>query len=110
VRLKPVKHNSKTSARAKPDGFTGMKGLIWSLALKLKMAGFYEKLWNPINYGIIGGIGVVINYIVNIELMLYMPWFISNGLAILTAFVWNWANSVGPLGHYWGFPRRAESK
>ena len=90
----------------KPDDFTAIRGLIWRAANRIKLGSLYVRLWNPVNYAIVGGIGVIINYIVNGVMLSYLAWYFSNALAILTAFVWNWANSVGPLGHYWGFPQK----
>lgn len=92
----------------KPADFTGIRALIWKAADKIKLGSIYAKLWNPINYMIVGSIGVGINFAVNAFLLSYLFWVFSNALAILTAFVWNWANSVGPFGHYWGFPRKEE--
>ena len=108
IRLKPKQH--QVSSQARPEGFTGIRGLIWRAASKIRLGSLYQKLWNPVNYMIVGGIGVGINFLVNAVLLNYLFWMISNFLAILIAFVWNWANSVGPLGHYWGFPRKEETE
>jgi putative flippase GtrA len=69
----------------------------------------YLELWNPANYAIVGGIGVIINYAVwalLLHFLPWLPWFLNNALAILTAWSWNWANSVGPWGWIWGFKKR----
>lgn len=92
----------------KPGEFTGMRALIWKAANKLNLSSLYVRLWNPVNYALIGGLGMGINYLINAIFLNYMPWYFSNCLAILTAWSWNWANSVGPAGHYWGFPTKEE--
>lgn len=64
----------------------------------------YVRFWNPVNYAIVGGFGVIINYVVwALTLSAGLPWFLNNALAILAAWSWNWANSVGPAGYLWGF-------
>ena len=73
---------------------------------KRNLGGFYKRFWNPINYGIVGGIGVAINYLVFALVISSFPWWITNALAILTAWTWNWSMSVGPLGYLWGFKKR----
>jgi len=75
---------------------------------KRNLGEFYKKFWNPINYAIIGGIGVGINYLVFVLLISSFPWYITNALAILTAWTWNWSMSVGPLGYLWGFGKPAK--
>lgn len=98
-----------------PEDFTHIRGLIINLVKTVggrkygdDLAEFYMKLWNPINYALIGGIGVIINYLVWLLLIKLggLPWFFINGLAIIIAWSWNWANSVGPLGWAWGFKQR----
>jgi len=37
-----------------------------------------------------------------------LPLWIANLVAILIAWTWNWANSVGPLGFLWGFKEKGE--
>lgn len=66
----------------------------------------YLQFWNPVNYALVGGIGVAINFIVWALLIGRLPWFLTNALAIITAWSWNWAMSVGPLGWIWGFRKR----
>jgi len=98
-----------------PKDFTHIRGFIYSLAKALGgrkygsgLAKLYLRLWNPINYAMIGGIGVLINYLVWFLLISFggLPWFLINALAIIIAWSWNWANSVGPLGWVWGFRER----
>jgi len=74
-----------------------------------KLAALYARLANPVNYGIIGGIGVGINYLVFLLLIGRLPWWFTNFLAILAAWSWNWSMSVGPFGWLWGFKKRTES-
>ena len=65
----------------------------------------YQQFWNPLNYAIIGGIGVAFNYLIFALLINLFPWWITNICAILTAWLWNWSMSVGPLGYLWGFKK-----
>jgi len=53
-------------------------------------------------YIIICGIGVLINMFVIHLLINYFPLWISNFFAILTAFLWNYINTLGKLRKYWG--------
>lgn len=101
----------KKSKPKMPQTFTPLMKLIFNGLLKIPylgdfLAGIYVKAWNPINYAIIGGIGVLINMILMGSTLQYMPWFISNALAIGCAWLWNWINAVGPLCHHWGFKRQ----
>jgi len=98
-----------------PKDFTHIRGLIYGLAKTLggkkygpNLANLYLQFWNPINYALIGGVGIIINYLVWLLFVSFgsLPWFFINALAIITAWSWNWANSVGPLGWLWGFKGR----
>ena len=86
--------------------------LCITLDLKLMKKGeflttLYKRLWNPVNYAIVGGIGVLINFLVWIILLkMGFQWWITNIAAILFAWIWNWSNSVGPFGYLWGFAKR----
>lgn len=71
-----------------------------------RLVHLYVQFWNPINYAVVGGIGVIINFGLWFMLSTTFPWWIVNALAILCAWSWNWANSVGPLGFLWGFKKR----
>lgn len=83
--------------------------LVDSKVLKKQwLAKTYARLWNPINYLVVGGIGTIINFLVWFILGNMFAWWITNTLAILTAFLWNWSNSVGPFGWVWGFKKREE--
>lgn len=66
----------------------------------------YIKFSNPLNYAMVGFIGVLINYLVNGLLIGSLTWWVSNALAIMGAWVWNWSQSVGPFGWIWGFKGR----
>lgn len=68
----------------------------------------YERFWNPINYAIIGGIGVLINYMVWSAFVNVYDWWFTNALAIISAWLWNWSMSVGPFGYLWGFTQQKE--
>jgi len=70
----------------------------------------YLKGSNPFNYAVVGFIGVLINYLVNGLLIGSLTWWGSNALAILTAWLWNWSQSVGPFGWIWGFKKRLKKK
>ena len=72
-----------------------------------RLADLYKRMWNPINYALIGGVGVGINYLIFALLIGMMPWFFTNIIAIICAWSWNWANSVGPLGFLWGFSKKS---
>lgn len=86
-----------------------IKGFIESLLKGPKnkwILDLYVRFWNPVNYAIVGGFGVIINYVVWAGLMIIgWPWFVINALAILAAWSWNWSNSVGPFGYLWGFQK-----
>lgn len=95
--------------------------LFWSAEVKKllikinpRLGDAYDVAWNPINYGIIGGIGVIINYAVQFALMSFMPWYVTNALAIICAWVWNWQNATGAWAYRWGFreapPPKTETK
>lgn len=62
----------------------------------------YLKYMSLINYAVVAGIGVIINMIVIYSLIAIFPLFMANGIAILTAFLWNWSLSVGSFGHFMG--------
>lgn len=74
-----------------------------------RLVHLYAQFWNPINYAVVGGIGVIINFTVWLMLSTIFPWWIVNTLAILCAWSWNWANSVGPLGYLWGFKKQNDN-
>jgi len=78
---------------------------ISKLAYKLnpKIGKLYDNLWNPINYALVGGIGVLINYLIWFFLQASFPWWITNAFAIGSAWLFNWSMSVGPFGWLWGF-------
>jgi putative flippase GtrA len=60
----------------------------------------YLKYLNLFNYAIVCGIGVLINMtIITTVFNMTGELMVSNALAILTAFLWNWSFSVGPFGH-----------
>ena len=73
------------------------------------MARQYVKFWNPVNYAIIGGIGVIINFILFAATIKIMPWYFCNIISIGSAWMWNWSNSVGPLGVHWGFKKNEKN-
>jgi hypothetical protein len=103
----------KKEKKVAPKKFTKLQVMIFELLLyldiprfpKLSVADFYLKQWNFINYCIIGGIGVLINYFVFFCFIGTLPWFVTNVIAILSAMTWNWINSVGSLCVYWGYTK-----
>ena len=78
--------------------------------LHSKIGNLYDKFWNPINYAIIGGIGVAINYAVWVALQNIFVWWMTNAFAIIVAWSWNWSMSVGPFGWLWGFKKKKEKQ
>lgn len=73
-----------------------------------RLAAFYARISNPLNYALVGGIGVGINFLVFLLLIGWLPWWVTNFIAILAAWSWNWSQSVGPFGWIWGFKKRPE--
>lgn len=93
-----------------PKNFTRLQREIFNLLLYVSfknwsLADLYAKQWNFINYAIIGGIGVGINFLINWSLLPTLPWYVANMIAILGAMLWNWMNSVGALCEYWGYTK-----
>lgn len=114
--MKRGKAASNAKKAGSPD-LNYMARYIWLLFLKIDVRFFdkptfsrlYLRLLNPFNYALVGGIGVFINYGVwsgLLWLVPWLPWWLINALAIIIAWSWNWANSVGPLGWFWGFKKR----
>lgn len=89
----------KTVVQVIHDGLTRLPRYGW------KIADFYLRIFSWVNYALVALVGVGINFLVNAILLFYMPWYFSNLVAIMTAWSWNWANSVGPLGYLWGFAK-----
>lgn len=113
--LKVVK--GPAAAKSSPgDDLQYIPRYIWRLSCEIDarlgrhiFSRLYIRLLSPFNYALVGGIGVLINYFVWSFLlwaMPWLPWFFINGLAIIVAWSWNWANSVGPWGWFWGFRKR----
>jgi hypothetical protein len=104
----------KTKNKEAPENFTRLQKEIFKLLLYFSfdwrgksygLADLYKSQWNIINYFIIGGIGVLINYAVNFSFINSLGFVISNALAIGVAMTWNWINSVGALCEYWGYTK-----
>ena len=93
----------------KPKDFLYMREIIFNLALRFNLENYYVKFWRFINYGVVCGIGVLINYLVMALTLPHMFWIFSNALAIISAWMWNYFNSVGRFGYWWGF-NNGESK
>ena len=75
-----------------------------------KIGDLYDNFWNPINYIIVCGIGVLVNMSVLLPLSNLFPLWLANLFAIGTAVCWNWANTVGTFGWLWGFKEKKEKK
>jgi len=73
-----------------------------------KLAALYARVSNPLNYAMVGGIGVGVNFLVFLLLIGWLPWWFTNIIAIGTAWLWNWSQSVGPFGWFWGFKSRSK--
>ena len=73
-----------------------------------RLSKLYLKSFSLINYMAVCGTGVLINMkVIGIFFNLGFGLYISNMLAILSAFTWNWMFSVGPLGYLFGLsPKR----
>lgn len=69
-------------------------------------ADLYIRYLSLFNYAIVAGIGVIINMFVLYSFVSIFPLWMANGLAILTAFLWNWTFSVGFCGWVFGFSER----
>lgn len=85
-----------------------MQKLIHKAFLYFKLEQLYGKYWNPINYAIVGGIGVLINVALMNFTITFMYWLSADLLSIVAAWIWNWSQSVGPFGHYWGFDKHGK--
>ena len=92
------------------SNFKYMSFYISKVARRLdpKVGDLYVKFWNPINYVIICGTGVLINMSVLLPLSNLFPLWLANLFAIGTAVCWNWANTVGTFGWLWGFKEKKE--
>lgn len=53
---------------------------------------------------------MAINYAIFLLALPYIPWFISNALAIAVSTFWNYLNDVGAWAHFWGFKLEAQEK
>jgi hypothetical protein len=100
---KNVKRKSKMIFKAP------MQKLIHKAFLYFKVEQIYERYWNPINYAVIGGIGVLINMALMNFTITFMNWLFADLISILVAWSWNWSQSVGPFGHYWGFGKNGKN-
>ena len=110
MELKKLSEKDKKIVKKAPKNFTGIQKLIFSLFLvfdhpKFSLADLYVKQWNILNYFIIGGVGVIINYSMFFMFVGSLGWEITNIIAIGTAMLWNWSNSVGIFCEYWGYTK-----
>jgi len=53
-------------------------------------------------YGLVCGIGIIINMVILYSTVNLFPLWLANIYAILIAWFWNYLNSVGQLGKLWG--------
>lgn len=73
----------------------------------IKVARLYHKYWNPINFTIIGLLGVAVYYVTVGIFQVLLGWFgslISIGIAGFCV----WSMSVGPFCHLWGYKKQNE--
>jgi regulator of replication initiation timing len=75
-----------------------------------QIADLYVRYMSLVNYAIVAGVGVIINMFVLYGTVTIFPLFMANGLAILTAFLWNWTFSVGPMGYLMGLQPEVEEE
>lgn len=87
-----------------------MQKFLYKLFYLCHLEGFYEHYWNPLNYMVIGAIGVLINTIVMALTLPLMFWLFADFIAILSAWTWNWSQSVGAFGYLWGFNKHEDSR
>jgi hypothetical protein len=92
-----------------------MSGLIYAILNKDdRLSGveaIYRKIWNVINYMLICGVGgTTVNYIILSVLVNILPLLIADVIAILTAALWNYTFTVGPLGYLAGLSMRKPDK
>jgi putative flippase GtrA len=73
------------------------------LRLPTSVRRLYLKNTNFWNYGLVCGVGVLVNQVVLHLCVRLLPLWLSDLLAILSAWLWNYSNSVGRLSKYWGF-------
>jgi len=66
-----------------------------------KIPNLYLKWLTLFNYAVVCGVGVLINMFIIQGIVALLPLWQADLVAILAAFLWNWMNSVGPLGQYW---------
>jgi len=62
----------------------------------------YDAKTNFWNYGMIAGIGVLINQIALHFFIQYFQLWQADLLAIAIAWMWNYQNALGILSKYWG--------
>lgn len=70
-----------------------------------QIARLYRKFWNPINFAIIGLIGVAVYYVTFGIFQALLGWF-GSLLSIGIAGCLVWSMSLGPLCHLWGFKKQ----
>ena len=99
--------NKKTSD---PSPFTALVQSILKL-LDPKISDFYVKRVSLFNYGLVCGVGVLINMKILGALFDFgLGLYVSNAIAILVAFLWNWTFSVGPYGYIFDLNTRPAKK
>lgn len=74
-----------------------------------QIANLYHKYWNPINFAIIGVIGILI-YLICSPFQVLLGTTLGGALAVFIAWFWIWINSVGPYGYMWGFKAKEKKE
>lgn len=82
--------------------------LLNALDPSMSTGDLYVRYMSLINYAIVCGIGVLINQFVLHRMVNLMALWLANMAAILTAFLWNYFFTVGPLGYLFGLSSKRE--
>lgn len=72
-------------------------------------ARLYRKYWNPINFAIVGAVGLLIYFLIGGAFQNLFGWF-GNTLSLAITWFWIWVNSVGPYGYLWGFKKKEKKQ
>ena len=73
---------------------------------KVKLKKVYLSHVKAANYAFVAGCGVLINTALLYALVSFFPLYLSNWIAILCAWGWNYTFSVGPFGYIFGLSEK----